>query len=113
MAGPNTPLKVTSVLHVSRNSREPEQFLESCLDYSNRFSTFLAWLSNGHCISNLVKLTKLLTLQVEFEGAKHEITRLREELELYQQQVDELTKLKRIAEKQMEEALESLQVTNS
>ncbi|BES91394.1 Microtubule-associated protein Bicaudal-D [Nesidiocoris tenuis] len=55
------------------------------------------------------QVSGLKSSQVEFEGAKHEITRLREELELYQQQVDELTKLKRIAEKQMEEALESLQ----
>lgn len=48
--------------------------------------------------------------QVEFEGAKHEIRRLTEELELLNQQVDELTNLKKIAEKQMEEALEALQV---
>ncbi len=48
--------------------------------------------------------------QVEFEGAKHEIQRLQEDVEVYQQQVEELTKLKKIAEKQMEEALESLQV---
>lgn len=47
---------------------------------------------------------------MEFEGAKHEISRLQEELDVSQQQVDELTKLKKIAEKQMEEALESLQV---
>uniref|UniRef100_A0A0A9Y006 Protein bicaudal D n=3 Tax=Lygus hesperus TaxID=30085 RepID=A0A0A9Y006_LYGHE len=55
------------------------------------------------------QVSGLKSSQVEFEGAKHEINRLQEELELYQQQVDELTKLKRIAEKQMEEALESLQ----
>lgn len=49
-------------------------------------------------------------LQVEFEGAKHEIRRLTEELELLNQQVDELANLRKIAEKQMEEALEALQV---
>jgi len=47
---------------------------------------------------------------VEFEGAKHEIRRLTEEVELLNSQVDELTNLKKIAEKQMEEALEALQV---
>lgn len=47
--------------------------------------------------------------QVEFEGAKHEIRRLTEEVELLNQQVDELANLKKIAEKQMEEALEALQ----
>ncbi|KAL1130080.1 hypothetical protein AAG570_013020 [Ranatra chinensis] len=55
------------------------------------------------------QVSGLKSSQVEFEGAKHEINRLHEELEVYQQQVEELTKLKRIAEKQMEEALESLQ----
>lgn len=46
---------------------------------------------------------------MEFEGAKHEIRRLTEEVELLNQQVDELANLKKIAEKQMEEALEALQ----
>lgn len=48
--------------------------------------------------------------QVEFEGAKHTIQILQENVDVLQQQVEELTKLKKIAEKQMEEALESLQV---
>ncbi|XP_014247214.1 protein bicaudal D [Cimex lectularius] len=60
-------------------------------------------------ISLQKQVSGLKSSQVEFEGAKHEINRLHEELEVYQQQVDELTKLKKIAEKQMEEALESLQ----
>lgn len=47
---------------------------------------------------------------MEFEGAKHEIRRLHEDVEVLHQQVEELTKLKEIAEKQMEEALQSLQV---
>lgn len=50
-----------------------------------------------------------MIFQVEFEGAKHEIRRLTEEVELLNQQVDELANLKKIAEKQMEEALEALQ----
>jgi hypothetical protein len=47
---------------------------------------------------------------VEFEGAKHEIRHLQEEVDLLNSQVEELTNLKKIAEKQLEEALESLQV---
>lgn len=46
---------------------------------------------------------------MEFEGAKHEIRRLQEETEVLNQQVEELANLKKIAERQMEEALESLQ----
>lgn len=49
-------------------------------------------------------------LQVEFEGAKHEIRRLSEEIELLNSQVEELASLKKIAEKQMEDALTALQV---
>lgn len=56
-------------------------------------------------------LSILKCLQVEFEGAKHEIRRLQENVELLYLQVDELAKLKKIAEKQMEEALQSLQVS--
>ena len=46
---------------------------------------------------------------MEFEGAKHEIRRLSEEVEVLNSQVEELVKLRQIAERQMEEALESLQ----
>ncbi|GLH13771.1 Protein bicaudal D [Gryllus bimaculatus] len=60
-------------------------------------------------ISLQKQVSVLRSSQVEFEGAKHEIRRLQEDLDLLNQQVDELTKLKKIAEKQMEEALESLQ----
>ncbi|KAG8244038.1 hypothetical protein J6590_031039 [Homalodisca vitripennis] len=55
------------------------------------------------------QVSVLKSSQVEFEGAKHEIRRLHEDVEVLQQQVEELTKLKEIAEKQMEEALQSLQ----
>ncbi len=47
--------------------------------------------------------------QVEFETAKYEIRRLSEEIELLNSKCEELGKLKQIAEKQMEEALEALQ----
>lgn len=48
---------------------------------------------------------------MEFEGAKHEIRRLTEEIELLNSQVEELASLKKIAEKQMEDALTALQVS--
>jgi protein bicaudal D len=51
--------------------------------------------------------------QVEFEGYKHEIRHLQEELDVVNQQMEEVTNLKKIAEKQLEEALESLQVLAS
>jgi protein bicaudal D len=49
------------------------------------------------------------SLQVEFEGSKHEIRHLQEEVDLMTQQVEELSNLKKIAEKQLEESLEALQ----
>lgn len=60
-------------------------------------------------ISLQKQVSSLRSSQVEFEGAKHEIRRLTEEIELLHSQVEELVSLKKIAEKQMEEALESLQ----
>ncbi|XP_011505234.1 PREDICTED: protein bicaudal D isoform X2 [Ceratosolen solmsi marchali] len=60
-------------------------------------------------ISLQKQVSTLRSSQVEFEGAKHEIRRLTEEVELLNSQVEELSNLKKIAEKQMEEALESLQ----
>lgn len=59
---------------------------------------------------NLQKqVSALRTAQIEFEGYKHEIRHLQEEVDVFKHQVEELTNLKRIAEKQLEEALESLQ----
>jgi hypothetical protein len=55
-------------------------------------------------------VSSLRSSTVEFEGAKHEIRHLQEEVDLLNSQVEELTNLKKIAEKQLEEALESLQV---
>lgn len=60
-------------------------------------------------ISLQKQVSSLRSSQVEFEGAKHEIRRLAEEIELLNSQVEELSNLKKIAEKQMEEALEALQ----
>ncbi|RZF44727.1 hypothetical protein LSTR_LSTR000679 [Laodelphax striatellus] len=61
-------------------------------------------------IALLKQVSGLKSSQVEFEGAKHEIRRLQEDLEDLQQQVNEAKKLKEIAEKQMEEALETYQI---
>ncbi|XP_044734868.1 protein bicaudal D isoform X2 [Chrysoperla carnea] len=55
------------------------------------------------------QVSVLKSSQVEFESIKHEMRRLQEEVELLNSQVEELANLKKIAEKQMEEALESLQ----
>lgn len=60
-------------------------------------------------ISLQKQVSVLKSSQVEFEGVKHEIRSLQEEIELCHQQIQELTNLKKIAEKQMEEALQSLQ----
>ena len=60
-------------------------------------------------ISLQKQVSVLRSSQVEFESAKHEIRQLTEEVELLNSQVEELTNLKRIAETQMEEALESSQ----
>lgn len=56
------------------------------------------------------QVSSLKSSQVEFEGAKHEIRRLSEEIELLNSNVEELANLKKIAEQQMEEALQALQV---
>ena len=55
------------------------------------------------------QVSLLRSSQVEFESLKHEIRRLQEEMDLLNSQVEELSNLKKIAEKHMEEALESLQ----
>jgi len=55
------------------------------------------------------QVSTLRSTTVEFEGAKHEIRHLQEEVEVLNSQVEELGNLKKIAEKQLEEALESLQ----
>lgn len=55
------------------------------------------------------QVAALKSSQVEFESLKHEIRRLHEEMEILNLQVEEFSNLKKIAEKHMEEALESLQ----
>lgn len=63
-------------------------------------------------ISLQKQVSNLRSSQVEFEVTKHEMRRLAEEINLLNSQVEELANLKKIAEKQMEEALEALQVNN-
>lgn len=60
-------------------------------------------------ISLQKQVSSLKCSQVEFEGAKHEIRRLSEEIDVLQSQVQDLANLKKIAETQMEEALQALQ----
>uniref|UniRef100_A0A6A7FXM7 Protein bicaudal D-like n=3 Tax=Hirondellea gigas TaxID=1518452 RepID=A0A6A7FXM7_9CRUS len=60
-------------------------------------------------ISLQKQISSLKSSQVEFEGAKHEIRRISEEVEVLNSQVEELVNLRKIAERQMEEALDSLQ----
>ncbi|CAG9857533.1 unnamed protein product [Phyllotreta striolata] len=55
------------------------------------------------------QVSALKSSQVEFESLKHETRRLHEEMELLNLQLEEVGNLKKIAEKHMEEALESLQ----
>ncbi|XP_026470643.1 protein bicaudal D-like isoform X1 [Ctenocephalides felis] len=60
-------------------------------------------------ISLQKQVSMLKSSQVEFEGTKHEIRRLQENEEFLNSQVEDLGHLKKIAEKQMEEALQALQ----
>ncbi|XP_057372828.1 protein bicaudal D-like [Daphnia carinata] len=60
-------------------------------------------------ISLQKQVSVLRSSQVELEGDKHELRRLQEELELLNQQNAELAHLRKLAEKQMEEALDALQ----
>ncbi|KAF2360045.1 Bicaudal-D protein microtubule-associated [Trinorchestia longiramus] len=60
-------------------------------------------------ISLQKQISNLKSSQVEFEGAKHEIRRLTEEVDVLNSQMEDMVKLREIAERQMEEALMSLQ----
>lgn len=57
----------------------------------------------------LFQVSSLKSAQVEFESMKHEVKRLLEEADIVQAQLEEANKLKHLAEKQIEEALLSLQ----
>eukprot|EP00095_Tigriopus_kingsejongensis_P002044 maker-scaffold556_size137522-snap-gene-0.39 protein:Tk02044 transcript:maker-scaffold556_size137522-snap-gene-0.39-mRNA-1 annotation:"low quality protein: protein bicaudal d-like" len=74
----------------------------------NRLLTDYAELEEEN-ITLQKQISNLRSSQVEFEGSKHEIRHLQEEVEILNQQVEEFNHLKKIAEKQLEEALESLQ----
>lgn len=60
-------------------------------------------------ISLQKQVSLLKSSQIEFESSKHEVQRLIEENELLQSSAEEANKLKQMAEKQMEDALTSLQ----
>lgn len=55
------------------------------------------------------QVSALKSSQIEFEILKHEVRRMQEVIDVLNCQVEELSNLKKIAEKHMEEALESLQ----
>ncbi|XP_002737887.3 protein bicaudal D homolog 1-like, partial [Saccoglossus kowalevskii] len=55
------------------------------------------------------QVSALKSSQVEFEAMKHEINRLNEEIIYINSQVEDISKLKEIAEKQTEEALNALE----
>ncbi|XP_070559012.1 protein bicaudal D homolog 2-like isoform X2 [Ptychodera flava] len=55
------------------------------------------------------QVSGLKSSQVEFEAMKHEIRRMNEETEYLNTQVEDLAKLKEIAEKQIEETLNALE----
>ncbi|XP_073446891.1 protein bicaudal D homolog 2-like isoform X1 [Dendrobates tinctorius] len=59
-------------------------------------------------ISLLKQASVLKENQVDYEGIKHELKRKDEEIDILNGQLDELVRLKDIAERQLEEALESL-----
>ncbi|XP_040298735.1 protein bicaudal D homolog 2-like [Bufo bufo] len=59
-------------------------------------------------ISLLKQVSVLKENQVDYEGMKHELKRRDEEIDILNGQLDELVRLKDIAERQLEEALESL-----
>ncbi|KAM3960349.1 microtubule-associated protein Bicaudal D [Aphomia sociella] len=60
-------------------------------------------------ISLQKQVSALRSSQVEFEGLKHEVRQLREEAENARAAADEMAALRRIAERQLAEALEALQ----
>ncbi|KAG5447187.1 Protein bicaudal D 2 [Clonorchis sinensis] len=55
-------------------------------------------------------ILSLKTSQVEFESLRHEFKRMQEENDMIHNQLEEITRLKRMTEKSLEEALESLQI---
>lgn len=55
------------------------------------------------------QVSNLRSAQVEFESSKHEIQRLQDELTGLNSQLEEVVTLRRITERQMQEALEALQ----
>lgn len=55
------------------------------------------------------QVSNLRSTQVEFESSKHEIQRLQDEVAALNSQLEEVVTLRRITERQMQEALEALQ----
>lgn len=94
------------------SGNEVAQLRNELRDYKRRETRMLTDYSEleEENITLQKQVSSLKSSQVEFEGAKHELRQLSEEIEVLNSQVEELSNLKKIAEKQMEEALEALQV---
>lgn len=96
----------TEVLEAQRNQLKHENREYKIRE--NRNLTDYAELEEENIILQKT-VSQLKTSQVDFEAMKHENKRLQEETEDLHMQVEEMTNLRRIVEKNLEEALASLQ----
>ncbi|KAL0870011.1 hypothetical protein ABMA27_006190 [Loxostege sticticalis] len=106
-------LAESSELGVDKASREAERAalraeLREARQREQRLLVDIGDLEDEN-ISLQKQVSALRSSQVEFEGLKHEVRQLREEAENARAAADETAALRRIAERQLAEALEALQ----
>ncbi|XP_063366649.1 protein bicaudal D [Cydia amplana] len=106
-------LTESSELGVDKASRESERAalraeLREARQREQRLLLDIGDLEDEN-ISLQKQVSVLRSSQVEFEGLKHEVRQLREEAENLRAAADETAALRRIAERQLGEALEALQ----
>ncbi|XP_061720948.1 protein bicaudal D [Cydia pomonella] len=106
-------LTESSELGVDKASRESERAalraeLREARQREQRLLLDIGDLEDEN-ISLQKQVSALRSSQVEFEGLKHEVRQLREEAENLRAAADETAALRRIAERQLGEALEALQ----
>ncbi|XP_050674719.1 protein bicaudal D isoform X2 [Leptidea sinapis] len=106
-------LAESSELGVDKASRESERAalraeLREARQREQRLLVDIGDLEDEN-ISLQKQVSALRSSQVEFEGLKHEVRQLREEAENARAAADETAALRRIAERQLAEALEALQ----
>ncbi|VVD05211.1 unnamed protein product [Leptidea sinapis] len=109
----NRLLAESSELGVDKASRESERAalraeLREARQREQRLLVDIGDLEDEN-ISLQKQVSALRSSQVEFEGLKHEVRQLREEAENARAAADETAALRRIAERQLAEALEALQ----